>query len=69
MKVILDFDEVNITNIRDVYMEALRVKQRLGRSYPITIRLPKEACDMLPKAPGNSNDLSKTFYSFPVEFK
>ena len=69
MKVVLDFDEVNITNIHDVYSEALGIKQRLGWLYPITIRLPKEVCDKIPKVSNNQCDIYKTFYGFPVEFK
>lgn len=66
MKVILEFDDIDENNLTDIYEQIIRIKQRLGLLYDVSVRITKKDYDKLAKG---SDVVPTTFLGLPLEVK
>lgn len=66
MKVILEFDDIDENNLNDIYEQIIRIKQRLGLLYDVSVRITKKDYDKLTKG---IDVVPTTFLGLPLEVR
>ena len=66
MKVILEFDDIDENNLTDIYEQIIRIKQRLGLLYDVSVRITKKDYNKLTKG---IDVVPTTFLGLPLEVR